>query len=551
MRLEISQPAYATPTTPTPHDVTFSSSSPAVSKIRGQDVDGRTPGKATWIVAAAGFALSVAPTFISYKPYEFTWDDADYLVRAIAVSRAFWSGDLHVMGTSMVSWHTPAMTLLGLPWGPLRSGDAAGDCFLTLAALTAILAALCLYMLLRIGVRPVFLLMGSLCVGASLGPYQAGAHANHMHQLATRFLADNLFAWETLAAVLLIPYEARTLSTSIRSAVVRGVSCAALFSLGAFTKASFFYFIGLVFPLLLFLRLRSVGRRNTLFWIIAFTCCAAPTAIYFLRYGGSALAQGQAASFGGLADYYHVPLSRFLADTILESPGLVFSLLLLASAGIYIMIKTRPARFNPDLLALLIMLGYLFIVLAAPSKQVRYLFPAIVALPFLISVLISDREGAVPDSYARLVAGLVCVSLIGAAVPVRQRPYRQSLARAQAVLTEADRCHAKSILLATDGPTLNVFLLNLASELSSSTVSIRTLAYQGMSGVPIQDDFAAISNSDMVVFQDRPLLRPQFTNQRVPEYEQYIQRVGPELVRVAADTSVYSARCYSSATASH
>ena len=85
--------------------------------------------------------------------------------------------------------------------------------------------------------------------------------------------------------------------------------------------------------------------------------------------------------------------------------------------------------------------------------------------------------------------------------------------------------------------------MNLTSELSSSQTSIRTLAYQAMSGAPIQDDFAEISNSDMVVFQDAARLRPKFTNQRVPEYQQYIQRVDPVPIRVGDDTNVYATRC--------
>src|ERR1039458_8280364 len=127
-------------------------------------------GKAKWIVTAALFALCVGPTFIGYQPYLFRWDDSEYLQRSIAVSRAFWSGNVHGLGAGMVSIRPPAMTLLGLPWGPLASWDDAGKCFITLAAVISLLAALCLYLLLRIGVKPFFLLVGSACVFASLGP---------------------------------------------------------------------------------------------------------------------------------------------------------------------------------------------------------------------------------------------------------------------------------------------------------------------------------------------------------------------------------------------
>ena len=49
-------------------------------------------GKSKGLVVAALFAFCVAPTFISFQPYWFSWDDSVYLQRSIAVSRAFWAG---------------------------------------------------------------------------------------------------------------------------------------------------------------------------------------------------------------------------------------------------------------------------------------------------------------------------------------------------------------------------------------------------------------------------------------------------------------------------
>jgi len=517
---------------------------PSTSYTRTRPTRRNAVSTVAWITGAVSFVLCIAPTFISYRPYEFSWDDSDYLLRAIRVSRAFWSGNVHGLGSAMVSGHAPIMTLFGLPWGTLTSKNAAGDCFVALAMVTALLAATCLYLLLRIGVKPIFLVIAGLCVGASLGPIQAGEHANHMHDLATRFLADNVFAWATLAIVLLIPYEARTAGSSIRGVMLRAILCGSISSLGALTKVSFLYFIGLVVPVVVVIRLWRGGIRSALVWFIAFICSVAPVAVYFLRFGRSAFAQGEAASFGGLAEFYYVPLGKFLAATIFESPGLILSLMLIAVTCIYLAVKKRPSVLHPGLIALLIMFGYLAIVLASPSKQIRYLFPAMVAVPFLLTVLACDEEDSVPTPRARLLAVIVFLGLAAAAAPLRHRPYQQSLSGAQAILAQAARCNAKSIILATDSPTLNVFLLNLASELSSSPssqTSIRTLAYQAMSGAPIQDDLDAIANSDMVVFQDAARLRPQFTNQRVPEYEQYVRRAGLLPARMEGDVNLYSA----------
>jgi hypothetical protein len=274
--------------------------------------------------------------------------------------------------------------------------------------------------------------------------------------------------------------------------------------------------------------------------------CSAASALYLVRYGRLAFDQAKAASFGGLTGFYHVPLSQFLIKLIRESPGLGFSVLLMAAALLYVVFKGKLLQSWPEVAALLITLGFLIIVLASPSKQNRYLFPAIVALPFLLAILVSrQRESAPAPSHAlaALAAILVFVGLVLAALPTRHRADWQSLSRAEAVLTQAAQCNAKRIVLATDSPTLNIYLLALDLEFSGSGASATTLAYQAVSGVPIEDDFRAMSESDMVVFQDARHINPKFSNQRVPEYEGYIRRHGSDAIRVGDDISIYSPSC--------
>jgi hypothetical protein len=501
-----------------------------------------TSGESKWLVVAALFAFCVAPTFISYQPYLFRWDDSDYLLRAMAASRAFWSGNVHWLGAAMVSVRPPAMTLLGLPWGPLAlSWDAAGKCFITLAAVISLLAASCLYLLLRIGVKPFFLVVASVGVGASIGPYPPGATA---HADATGFLADSLFAWTALAAVLLIPYEARTPCQPIRGAILRGILWGSILSLGAMTKLNFLYFIVLIVPVLFFIKLHRGGFWNALAALVTFACCSAPSALYLLRWGRPAFDNAKASSFGGVADFYYIPLLQFLGTTIRESPGLALSFVLTAAALIYLVIKRRLMQSWPDFLALLIMIGFGIVVLAATNRQIRYAFPAIVALPFLAAILMSGKGHSVSGRSAALTAGLVFCGLLAAGVPTGHRANRQSLSRSDAVLALAARCDAKRILLATDSPTLNVNLMAVAMVFSASGVSTAdTLAYRAMSGVPIEEDFRALSRSDQVVFQDAGALSPPFTNQRVSEYERYIRQGGSVPIRVGDDISVYSMRC--------
>jgi hypothetical protein len=500
------------------------------------------PGHLNWTILGLLVAACLAPTFISYKPITLSWDDTDYLVRAVAASRALSSGDIQALGSAVVSVHTPAMTFMGLPWGPLASREEIGRCFFTLAAIIAVLAATSVYMVLRIGVRPIFLALASLCVAASLGPYVVGVHSDDLYAMqtvATGFMADNLLAWVTLAAVMLLPFEAATATVSVHSAIARGAFAAAIFSLGVLTKVSFFYFLALSLPLLLFTRLRNHGIRNALTWLAAFSCCSAPTTVYLLRYGRSAFRNAQAASFGGLAVLYHLPVWRFLGGILRGSPGFALELLLLTIASGFVVLKKRHVWSDARFLAFLITLGFLVVVLASPSKLSRYLLPSIVALPFVLAILVSENRDSVPAATAGVTAGLLLVTLVAAAVPTMHRDYRGSLKRAELVLAQAEQLKARSIVLATGSPTLNAPLLRLAVEFSPYKPAFGTLAYQAISGVPLDDDFRSIRQTDIVVFQERQHINPKFTNQRVPKYEAYLLGEGAMPVRVAEDVYWY------------
>lgn len=509
------------------------------------------PNKSTWFVAAV-FAFCVAPTFISYKPYRFAWDDAEYLVRSIAVSQALWHGSRHDLYLAMVSTRPPMMTFMGLPWGALASWDAAGKCFLTLAAMISALASLCFYLLLRIGIKPIFLAASGACVFAAMGPYplRGSAHGPfppgpNCHFAATAFLADSFFAWTCLAALLLISYEARTQSASTRNAVLRGLLWGSIFSLGALTKLDFLYFIILILPVVSFLRVRNNGTRNFLVTFAAFVFPAIPVAFYLSRWGRLAFWNARAASFGQLAAFSNISLSEFIGETIRESPGIVAMLLFTLCALAYLAMQRRNISPRADWLPFVIAIGFGLIALATANKQIRYVFPALVSLPFLTGILLSGKGQPVPPLRAILAAGLVFCGLVVASVPMRHRPDRKTLDDADAVLAQAGQCNAKRIVLATDSPTLNIFLLELATEVSAAGEpdSVSTLAYNFMYSVPIDDDFRKISGQDEVIFQNSDLSISPSTNERVPEYERFVRQNRYRSFRVGNDMTVYSMRC--------
>lgn len=485
------------------------------------------------------FAVCIAPTFISYQPYLFRWDEADYLTRAIVVSRAFWHGDMHRLLAGMVSIRPPAMTVLGIPWGPLVSWDAAGKCFLTLAVATAFSAALCLYLLLRIGIKPALLAVASICVFAALGPFPAGATA---HWWSTGFMADGFFAWISLTAVLLIIYEARLESPTPGKAVLRGLFWGIVLSLGTMTKLSFLYFVVLVLPVLLIVKLKRESSRHTLFALLGFAIVSAPAAWYLISFGQPAFQNARESSFGGVSELFYVPVLQFLGTTLRESPGMAFSAIFLLAAIIYLLTKKQRPSW-PELASFAIMAVYCVIVLAAPNRQIRYAFPALLALPFLAAVLISDKAPSISSRSAVLACIAVVVGMSLAALPVRGRASRDSLSRSEAVFTFAEQHRASKVVIATDSPTLNGPLIELTRSIAGRPLPrVDTLAYSIMYGVPMQDDIRTIAASDVIIFQDRHALFPPYTNKRVPEYERYVRQISDGPVRLGNDMTAYFVR---------
>jgi len=492
------------------------------------------------LLSTVVFALCTAPTIISYQSYKFEWDDSDYLWRAISVSRSFWSGNRHELGIAMLGTpRPPVMTLLGLPWGHLGSWDAAGKCFLTLTAFTAFFAACCLFLLLRIGLQPLYLVIASACVFAALGPYPAGADA---HFWATAFMADSPFAWTAFAAVLLIPYEVTNPASSTTGSLVRGILWAVIFSVGAITKVSFVYFIVCIIPILFFVRMRHSGLRSALLSLLSLSVCALPVALYWLQYGRTVLKYGRAASFGPTANFYYIPFSQFLALTIRQSPGMLLSGIFATVGAGYLVVKRSHVAWGRNILPLLIMVGYCIISLASANREIRFLLPGIIGLPFLIGLLFSGKTYVLPRWQATIASIFVFCCLVAAGIPMLRRPDRQSIARSETVLAQAVESNAKRVLLATDSSTLNYSLIKVAMKTSPSWPSIEIIGldWRAASGLPIEDDFRDIRESDLVVFQEMQALDSPFTNPRVPEYERYTQQqFGDSPIKIADDIRIY------------
>jgi hypothetical protein len=495
--------------------------------------------KSPW-VSGILFALLIAPTIISYRSYAFQWDDAGYLEQAINFANHVWSGDRHAVSDDLsIDRRPPLMRFIGLPWGMTRSWENASRYFVTLELLQGILAAICLYLLLSLGAGRVLLFLASVCVFASLGPYPRPEAFAHEH--ASGFLADGIFAWTILAACLLIPYEQVERPASVGSDYRRGVLWAGILSIGVLNKASFFYFLALILPCLVFVRWRRLGADPVRRTLLAFLVAMLPAIAYWARYGARSLYNGWAASFGHDAPLYYTPLGSFIGNALLQSPGLIVSGIFCAIC--LVIVWNAGAGRRSRLVPVLIVMGYLAICLAAPNRQIRYMFPAIISLPFLLA-LTASRTHSVPRSASLSAAAVAILSFAVLAAPTASRADRQSIGRSEAVLTEADRYGVTRMVLASDSPTFNNSLLRVVMALKASPIKTETFAFHGPDDIALTNDFEAMRRADFVVLQDRSALDSAPTNSRYSEYQKYLDAQDTEsVVRIRkADLTIYCMR---------
>jgi uncharacterized membrane protein YoaK (UPF0700 family) len=262
--------------------------------------------------------------------------------------------------------------------------------------------------------------------------------------------------------------------------------------------------------------------------------------MYWLRYGRLAWNQATTSSFGRTAELFYTPLLPFLRDVIRESPGLLLTILFVIGTLGYVVIKRRALAQGPTLIALLISIGFGIISLASADRLIRFSFPAIISMPFLAGILMSGKEDSVPGRSSYVVPIFVFCGLVVAATPMLHRPDRGSLARCDAILTEAGRLGASRILLGTDSATLNSDLMRLAVAVSAMRDTAVVGSLNPLYGTTIEQDEQTMQGADLVVFQDKNALYPPFTNVRAPKFELVAQQLSAgKAFRVGEDVTVY------------
>jgi hypothetical protein len=291
------------------------------------------------------------------------------------------------------------------------------------------------------------------------------------------------------------------------------------------TKVNYFYFLGIVPLILLAIRFHRGGWRDVLIASSSLMVCSIPVMFYWSRYGLLAFRNAWAASFGHDAPFYNVGLFRFAGRTLQESPGMLLPIVAVIVAIGYLTLRRRDLLWSPNVVALLVVLGYGAIALASSNREIRFVFPAIISAPFLLGLIISSDRNAYSRNVAAAAASFVFACLIVASLPMLHRPDRQSISKSETVLGLAMDLNAKDVLLGTDSATLNGNLMQVAIAVSPRPqFKADTLAWQAAAGVSLEQDLSTICRYDLVAFEEKDsLVHDPITNQRAPQYEIFTQ----------------------------
>ncbi len=169
---------------------------------------------------------------------------------------------------------------------------------------------------------------------------------------------------------------------------MHGLLWAVIFSAGALTRTKFLYFLGLIIPILFAIRV----QRSAFVALISLAVLSIPAVVYWLRYGLPLLKYAWSSSLGVAAPFYYSTLPRFVSWTIRDSPGILLPVMAAIAGAGYLIVKRREVEWGTNLLALLIMAGYCAIGLASGNRGARFLFPGIIAQPFLVGLLIGGKH---------------------------------------------------------------------------------------------------------------------------------------------------------------
>jgi len=471
----------------------------------------RTAALGAWLAAAM---VAIGPAVVSYKSYRTGWDDLSFLHRAVSLHRAVWNLDARQWAeTFALMTKSPLMALLATPWGgSARAPESLiGLALFSLAMVTWATILACLYVVMRLGVSWWLVLAAALSIG--LDPM--------LTRWAGMFMADALVSWTVLLLLLLVPREAATETHSTAASVRRGLLWGAAISMGILAKVTFWPFLALAGPVVVYLRFRRGGLRAMAISLGVGVAASAPAMAIVIRYGRRFADFAWSASSGDIARFFASPHQSY--GTILLSYGKAMGAasyltagLLAAAVAATIVRKKGAASWYP----LLLLGAYGVQVTTSLVRDPRYFLPVAVGLPFLLAVAASRvRPVTLPHPELVFAGAFVVAALVS--WPMHSRIDLRPVHEARALLEACRARNLTDVVLASDSSTWNFETFLLARELMggpASGVHVETLVYSAVRKKPLEEDLAAIERSDAVIIEEPAPAERDAVNVRWADY---------------------------------
>ena len=478
---------------------------------------------------------SILLTSTTWRP---TWDEMNYLHRAVCVNRTLFEWDWRgVHGCMLGLYKSPVLMLLLLPFGQI--GDNIGLIRVapfTLAIFNFSLLLVIGFMTWRLRVPLAVVLVAAIAM--------AGNPLTHV--VGGAVLIDTSVSLVVTIAVLLFAFEISSKVVSGKSAAGRGVFWGMVGTAGVMSKMTFGFFAILLFVPLAVIVWHREGSRYA---AVRMFCCfsvSIPGLIVFALYGNQYFWNALRSSIGPLAEanadnltLWEYTVGQFTGSGL---GGLI--LLLMAAAAIATTLRRRAVDWTV-LYLLLVLIAYFWLVSSTVNRQVRFLLPFWLAMPWCLALVMRGPAGANPRGAPVrdfALAGLVSVFL---ALPSLKNYDLSSIELSRSVLRTIPADQSASVMTATDSPDFNIESLLLAYELDRrrfpARLFIDTLVYDGVNGRTLEQSLARLRGADVVLFRIPldPAMAAYWPNARYEEFLQIAEAEGREIAVVGPAPSAH------------
>lgn len=491
-------------------------------------------GSWQWFALMVAAFCALGYIAVSHDTRQIAWDDTYMLHRAACVNAALHGEGLSGMRSCLAHVSkSPVMSLLLLPWGALTGWPqllGLANVSLAILNLGMVIALMMVLAASKVPAWSILLAAVSVCLSPLMVSYRGA------------YLSDFSMALAVAGLMALTIHEQQPRPVGTGVDVARGLLWGLFLAVGFGSKLSFGYFAVTMFPLIFWSRLRLRGLRSASIAAGMAALMVGGVGLLYLANIEGYFGHLINATVGGVAERYADGLTtrQYLARVLGSIGPAWFPLAALAIAAVAFG-RGRQSLKIGVLWGLCVLGIYFALVAGSANRDDRFLFPVLVAAPFLLCQMTAAGAGRPAEvrpttmlpALGALLAGLSLIM----AFPTVSRIDLRWVAVADEVLRSVQDRGGSRVVVASDAGQFNIETLILAREIDRArlgTIHIETVVYDEAHRRSLDHSLERLAQADHVVMHVLDGSAPDWTNSRHEQFQRYLDRRACRVGRFAA-----------------